>query len=131
MKEEIKNECYLLSLEGLQNKDIAKRLNLSPGTVSKAIKSIEQGNDYQLAVRSCGVLTSLYVRYQDFIKKKMSELEQIKPDDNMEKIALIKLGNELFKDMVTIGANGDFIQNVRKIRDRLNEIESGSDVPKS
>ena len=56
MKEEIKNKCYLLSLEGYTGIDIASKLNISRGTVSKAINSIMRGNDYQLAVKSCGVL---------------------------------------------------------------------------
>ena len=126
MKDEIKNECYMLSLEGFNYNDIAERLNISNATVSRAIQSIEKGNDYQLAVKSCGVLTSLYIRYQDWIKKKLRELNDIKPDDNSQKIAIIKLENDLLKDMITIGASGDFIQNIRKMRDKLGELEAGS-----
>ena len=126
MKDEIKNECYMLSLEGFNYNDIAERLNISNATVSRAIQSIEKGNDYQLAVKSCGVLTSLYIRYQDWIKKKLRELNDMTPDDNRDRLAIIKLENDLLKDMITIGASGDFIQNVRKMRDKLGELEAGS-----
>ncbi len=128
MKDEIKNECYLLSLEGFGYNEIAKKLNISNATVSRAIASIEKGNDYQLAVKSCGVITSLYVRYQDWIKKKLRELNSISPDDNNQRLAIIKLENDLLKDMITIGASGDFIQNIRKLRDKIGELETGSNV---
>jgi DNA-binding MarR family transcriptional regulator len=128
MKDEIKNECYLLSLEGYEYTEISKKLNISRATVSRAISSIEKGNDYQLAVKSCGVLTSLYVRYQDWIKKKLRELNDLTAEDNNQKLAIIKLENELLKDMITIGASGDFINSVRKLRDKLGELEAGPDV---
>lgn len=131
MNDETKKECYLLSLEGYDYNDISKKLQVSKATVSRAISSIEKGNDYQLAIRSCGVLTSLYVRYQDWIKKKLRELNDITPDDNRDKIAIIKLENDLFKDMLTIGASGDFIDKVRNMRDKLGELESGSDTTES
>ena len=128
MKDEIKNECYMLSLEGYNYNDIAKKLNISNATVSRAINSIEKGNDYQLAIKSCGILTSLYVRYQDWIKKKLREINEIKPDDNNQRLAMIKLENDLLKDMLTIGASGDFINNVRRMRDKLGELEAGSNT---
>jgi len=128
MNDEIKNKCYLLSLEGYEYVDIAEKLNVSRSTVSRAITAIEKGNDYQLAIKSCGVLTSLYVRYQDWIKKKMRELNDITPDDNNQRILIIKLENDLLKDMITIGASGDFINNVRKMRDKLGELEAGSNT---
>lgn len=128
MKDEIKNECYMLSLEGYDYREIGKKLNISHSTVGRAINSIEKGNDYQLAIKSCGVLTSLYIRYQDWIKKKLRELNDIKADDNNQRLAIIKLENDLLKDMLTIGAAGDFIQNVRRMRDKLNAIETGPDV---
>lgn len=131
MNDETKNECYLLSLEGYDYTDIAKKLDISRSTVSRAISSVEKGNDYQLAIRSCGVLTSLYVRYQDWIKKKLRELNDITPDDNRDRIAIIKLENDLFKDMLTIGASGDFIDKVRNMRDKLGELEAGSNVIES
>lgn len=131
MNDETKKECYLLSLEGYDYNDISKKLQISKATVSRAISSIEKGNDYQLAIRSCGVLTSLYVRYQDWIKKKLRELNDISPDDNRDRIAIIKLENDLFKDMLTIGASGDFIDKVRNMRDKLGELESGSDTTES
>ena len=128
MNDEIKNDCYMLSLEGFNYNDIAKKLNISNATVSRAIQSIEKGNDYQLAVKSCGMMTSLYVRYQDWIKKKLRELNDMTPDDNSQKLAIIKLENDLLKDMLTIGASGDFIQNVRRMRDKLNELETRPDT---
>lgn len=131
MNDETKNECYLLSLEGYDYTDISKKLQISRSTVSRAISSVEKGNDYQLAIRSCGVLTSLYVRYQDWIKKKLRELNDITPDDNRDRIAIIKLENDLFKDMLTIGASGDFIDKVRNMRDKLGELEAGSNVIES
>lgn len=124
MKDEIKTECYLLALEGYEQNDIAKRLNISQATVSRAISSIMKGHDYQLAVRSCGVLIEQYVRYQDYCRKKIRELNEMKPDDNRDRLAIIRLQSELQKDLLTIGASGDFIQNVRIMRDKINEIES-------
>ncbi len=131
MNDEIKAECYLLSLEGYNYNDIAKKLNISNATVSRAISSITKGHDYQLAVKSCGVLIEQYVRYQDYCKKKIKELAEMNPDDNRDRLAIIRLQAELQKDLLTIGASGDFIQNVRIMRDKLNEIESRSDVSKS
>ena len=124
MKDEIKNECYMMYLDGYEQKDIGNRLNISQATVSRAINSIEKGNDYQLAIKSCGVITSLYVRYQDWIKKKLREVSEIKPDDNRDRLAIVKLENELYKDMLTVAASGDFIENVRRMRDKLVEAES-------
>ena len=131
MNDEIKTECYLLSLEGYEQKDIAKKLNVSQATVSRAISSVMKGHDYQLAVKSCGVLIEQYVRFQDYCRKKIKELSEMTPDDNRDRLAIIRLQSELQKDMLTIGASGDFIQNVRVMRDKLNEIESGPDVSKS
>lgn len=128
MKEELKAECYLLSLEGYRQEDIAKKLNVSRSTVTKAIQSITKGHDFQLAVKGCGVLIEEFVRYQDYCKKKLAELRDITPDDNRDRIAIIRLQNDLYKDLLTIGASGDFIQNVRKMRDKLGELETGSDV---
>ena len=118
----------MLSLEGYDYREIGKKLNISHSTVGRAIQSIEKGNDYQLAIKSCGVLTSLYVRYQDWIKKKLREINEIKPDDNNQRLSIIKLENDLLKDMLTIGASGDFINNVRRMRDKLGELEAGSDT---
>ena len=101
--------------------DIAKKLNISPSSVSKAINSITKGHDYQLAVKACGVLIEQYVRYQDYCRKKIKELAEITPDDNRDRLAIIRLQSELQKDLLTIGASGDFIQNVRLIRDKINE----------
>jgi len=128
MKDEIKNECYMMYLDGYEQKDIGKKLNISQATVSRAITSIERGNDYQLAIKSCGVLSSLYVRYQDWLKKKLRELNEIKPDGNSDRISVIKLENDLYKDMLTVAASGDFIENVRRMRDKLGELEAGSDT---
>jgi DNA-binding CsgD family transcriptional regulator len=124
MKEEIKNECYLLSLEGYQGKEIAEKLNLSPSSVSKAIASVTKGNDYQLAVKGCGVLLQEFVRYQDYCRKKLKELNEIKTEDNKEKLAIIKLQTDLYKDLLTIGSQGEFIQAVNKFRSRIKELES-------
>lgn len=131
MNDEIKSECYLLSLEGYNYKEIAKKLNISDATVSRAISSVTKGNDYQLAVKSCGMLIERYVRFQDFCNKKIRELAEMEPDDNRDQIAIIKLQAELQKDMLTVGASGDFIQNVRIMRNKLHEIESGPDINKS
>lgn len=128
MKDEIKNECYMMYLDGYEQKDIGKKLNISQATVSRAINSIEKGNDYRLAIKSCGVLASLYVRYQDWIKKKLRELNEMTPDDNRDRISIIKLENDMYKDMLTVGASGDFIENVRRMRDKLGELEAGSDT---
>lgn len=128
MKEEIKDQCYLLSLEGYEQKEIAKRLNISPSSVSKAINSITKGHDYQLAVKSCGVLIEQYVRYQDYCRKKIKELAEMTPDDNRDRLAIIRLQSELQKDLLTIGASGDFIQNVRVMRDKFGTVEIGSNV---
>ena len=84
MNDEIKSQCYNLSLEGFEQKDIAKRLNISPSMVSRAISSITKGHDYQLAVRSCGMLIERYVRFQDFCNKKIKELAEMEPDDNRD-----------------------------------------------
>ena len=118
----------MLSLEGYDYREIGKKLNISHSTVGRAINSIEKGNDYQLAIKSCGVLTSLYVRYQDWLKKKLRELNEIKPDGNSDRISVIKLENDLYKDMLTVAASGDFIENVRRMRDKLGELEAGSDT---
>ena len=131
MNDEIKSECYLLSLEGYNYKEIAKKLNISDATVSRAISSITKGNDYQLAVKSCGMLIERYVRFQDFCNKKIRELAEMEPDDNRDQIAIIRLQAELQKDMLTIGASGDFIQNVRLMRNKLHEIESGPNINQS
>ena len=131
MNDEIKSQCYNLSLEGYEQKDIAKRLNISPSMVSRAISSITKGNDYQLAVKSCGMLIERYVRFQDFCNKKIKELAEMEPDDNRDQIAIIRLQAELQKDMLTIGASGDFIQNVRLMRNKLHEIESGPNINQS
>jgi DNA-binding CsgD family transcriptional regulator len=131
VKEEIKNKCYLLSLEGYTGIDIASKLNISRGTVSKAINSIMRGNDYQLAVKSCGVLLEEYTRFQDYCKKKLKELADMSPDDNRDRIAIIRLQTDIYKDLLTMGASGDFINSVRLIRDKLNEVESGSNIQES
>ncbi len=131
MNDEIKSECYLLSLEGYNYREIAKKLNISDATVSRAISSVTKGNDFQLAVKSCGMLIERYVRFQDFCNKKIRELAEMEPDDNRDQIAIIKLQAELQKDMLTVGASGDFIQNVRIMRNKLHEIESGPDTNKS
>ena len=131
MKEEIKNKCYLLSLEGYTGIEIAEKLNISRGTVSKAIHSITKGNDYQLAVKSCGVLLEEYTRFQDYCKKKLKELAEMTPDDNRDKISIIRLQTDIYKDLLTMGASGDFINSVRLIREKLNEVESGSNVQRS
>lgn len=131
MKDEIKNECYMMYLDGYEQKAIGKKLNISQATVSRAINSIERGNDYQLAIKSCGVLSSLYVRYQDWLKKKLRELNEIQPDNNNDRLSVIKLENDLYKDMLTVAASGDFIENIRKMRDKLGELEAGSDIKQS
>ena len=127
MNQEIKNNCYLLSLEGYTTRDIAVKLNLSQSTVSRAIISITQGNDYQLAVKGCGVLLQEFVKYQDYCRKKLRELNEIKTDDNKEKLAIIKLQTDLYKDLLTIGSQGEFVQAVNKLRSRINELESAEE----
>ena len=128
VNDEIKTECYLLSLEGYNYKEIGKKLNISDATVSRAISSVTKGNDYQLAVKSCGMLIERYVRFQDFCNKKIKELAEMEPDDNRDQISIIRLQAELQKDMLTIGASGDFIQNVRLMRNKLHEIDAGSNI---
>lgn len=130
MNQEIKNQCYLLSLEGYSNRDIAKKLNISHSTVTRAINSITKGNDHQLAVKGCGVLLQEFVKFQDYCKKKLVELNEISPDDNKERISIINLEREIYKDLLVLGAQGEFIESVKKIRGELSKLESkpGSDV---
>lgn len=118
----------MMYLDGYEQKEIGKKLNVSQATVSRAINSIERGNDYRLAIKSCGVLTSLFVRYQDWLKKKLRELNEIVPDDNNDRLSVIKLENDLYKDMLTVAASGDFIESIRKMRDKLGELEAGPDT---
>ena len=77
------------------------------------------------------MLIERYVRFQDFCNKKIKELAEMEPDDNRDQIAIIRLQAELQKDMLTIGASGDFIQNVRLMRNKLHEIESGPNINQS
>lgn len=120
-----------MSLEGYKYPQIAEKLGISKGTVSKAINSITKGNDYQLALRGCGVLIEEFVRFQDFLKLRLVELKEMNPDDNRDRLAIIRLQSELYKDLLTIGAAGDFIQNVRLMRDKLNAIETGPNTNQS
>lgn len=123
MNNEIKNECYLLSLEGYQNKDIAKKLNVSPATVTRAINSVVMGNDYQLAIKGCSKLLEEFVRYQDFCKKKLSQLSDLKTEDNKEVVMIIKAQSEIYRDLLTLGAQGEFIQSVKRLRDETAALE--------
>lgn len=131
MNEELRSKCYLLSLEGYRHPQIAEKLGISRSAVTKAIQSVTRGNDYQLAVKGCGVLVEEFVRFQDFLKLRLSELKEMNPDDNRDRLAIIKLQSELYKDLLTIGAAGDFIQNVRIMRDKLHEIDTGPKLSES
>ena len=122
MKYEIKRQCYLLSLEGYEQKEIAKKLNISEATVSRAINSVVKGNDYQLAVKGCSKLLEEFVNYQEYAKKKLKELVEIKPLDNKERLAIIKMQTEIRKDLLTIGAQGEFIKGVQTIRKKIAEL---------
>lgn len=144
MKEEIKNECYLLSLEGYQGKEIADKLNISPGTVSKALKKVTEGNDYLLAVKGCSVLLQEFVKFQDFCKLRLKEISELKEQKKLvfknnnktgqieaieselsplDKLALIRAQTEIYKDLLTLGAQGEFIQAVQKIRTKIGELD--------
>lgn len=123
MQQELKNQCYLLSLEGYTSRQIANKLNLDHSTVSRAISSITKGNDYQLAVRGCSKLIQEYARYQDYARKKINELAEIIPEDNSERIAIIREQNNIFKDLLTTGASGEFVHSINKIRDRISQLE--------
>lgn len=133
MNQEIKAQCYLLSLEGYNERDIAAKLNLSQSSVSRAINSLTRGNDYQLAVKGCGVLLQEFVKFQDYCKKKLRELNEISVEDNKERIAIINLEREIYKDLLTVGAQGEFIESVKKIRGELAKLENtnGSDIQAS
>lgn len=130
MRQEIKEQCYLLSLEGYNSREIGAKLNLGHATVSRALNSITKGNDYQLAVKGCGVLLQEFVKFQDYCKKKLKELNEISPEDNKERIAIINLEREIYKDLLVLGAQGEFVESVKKIRGELSKLESkpGSDV---
>lgn len=144
MNQEIKNECYLLSLEGYQGKDIAKKLNISRSTVSKAINSITKGNDYQLAIKGCSTLLQEFVKYQDFCKLRLKELSQLKEQKKLvfknnnktgqieaieselsplDVLLIIKTQNDIYKDLLTLGAQGEFIQAVQKIREKIGALD--------
>lgn len=141
---EIKNQCYLLSLEGYQGKEIAKKLNIAESTVSKALKSVTTGNDYQLAIKGCSVLLQEFVKFQDFCRVKLKELSELKEESKVvtknnnesgqieaieiplspiEKMAIIKTQTEIYKELLTLGAQGEFIQGVQKIRGAVAQLE--------
>lgn len=131
MNEELRNNCYLLSLEGYRHDKIADKLGISRSAVTKAIGSIIKANDFQLAVKGCGVMLDEYVRFQDFLKVRLVELKEMDPDDNRDRLAIIRLQADLYKDLLTIGAVGDFIQNVRIMRDKLNAIDTRPNLTES
>lgn len=147
MNQEIKKACYLLSLEGYEQRDIAKKLNISPSYVSKTIASVTKGNDYQLAVKGCGVLLAEFARFQDFCRLRLKELAELKdekkyllknnnetgeidaipiPLSPIDKLAIIKAQTEIYKDLLTLGAQGEFIQAVQRIRVEIAKLEPKS-----
>ena len=67
-----------MSLKGLTEKEIAKELNLSQSTVSRAITSVTTSHDYQLAITSIGMFVEDMRRAADFWKLQNREIELVK-----------------------------------------------------
>ncbi len=114
------------SLEGYTQREIAQRNNISISTVKRALGKVTLSNDYQLAIKGCSVMIQEYAKYQDYLQKKLKELNNIETEDNKERIAIIKLQTDLRRDILTFGAQGEFIEGIKKIRDNIGSIEQNT-----
>lgn len=124
MNPEIKSKCYeiLLNEPSITQKEIAKRLGLSEPTVSRAINSVTKAPEYQLALKTFGSFIQEASRIEDFFKLKISELSNENPETLEERMAVIKLQSELYKDVFQLIKSQQVLQAIQLFRDRVAEL---------
>jgi DNA-binding CsgD family transcriptional regulator len=127
MNSEIKEECYKLSLQGYQGKDIAEKLSLSEATVSRAINSITKSHDYQLGVTSISQFLEKFARADDYFTMKLRELQELcdKAKDK-DKIAIISLQTDIMSKALSLAKQGQVVLALKALQD--GDISLGVDV---
>lgn len=75
MNQEIKDAVYDQHIRGYSNKAIAKNLNLSESTVSRAVSSVILSNDYKHGVKTAGMFIQDYIEVGDLYKQQLAECD--------------------------------------------------------
>lgn len=127
MNSEIKEKVYLLSLVQPSQKEIAKQLNLSEATVSRAINSVTKSNDYKLAMMSISNFLTEYMRASDFFKYQISQLEEMKKKYPESELQLMDAQMERMQHIIQLAGQGKVVMALQALRDGQLQLQSNSD----
>jgi len=114
---EIKEKVYLMSLVQPSQKEIAKQLNLSEATVSRAINSVTKSNDYKLAMMSISNFLTEYMRASDFFKYQISQLEEMKKKYPDSELQLMDAQMERMQHIIQLAGQGKVVLALQALRD--------------
>lgn len=117
MNPEIKEQCYLLSLTNLSQKEIAQKLNLSEATVSRAINSVTASHDYQLAMKTVAHFLEDYLRADDFFKMQIAELERKKEQDPENYYRIMDMQKARVESIVQLVGQGRVVMALKALKD--------------
>jgi len=90
---------------------------LDKSAVSRAINSVTKGHDYQLAQMSFATFLEEFQRVGDFMKIKQKELDEMKPKDNREKLAITALQLDIAEKSLSLAQQGKVVLALKALRD--------------
>ena len=130
---EIKNKIYqvMLSKPSLTQREIAEEVGVHESTVSRVIRSLTKGNDYQIATRAASKFLQEFVNAAEFWKLQITELEKLKEitEDSNLKLKIMREQSDRYEKILVLARQWEVIQIVRKInrmKSQVHESKSGT-----
>ena len=117
MNQEIIDQCYIKSLSGLTQAEIAKELNLGKATVCRAINKVTKSHDYQLGISTVGTFLEEYQRAADFFKMQIGQLEKYKSADPENIYKIMDMQMERMALVVQLIGQGKVVMALKALRD--------------
>lgn len=115
------------SLYGIQGKDIAKELNLSEATVSRAINSVTTSLDYNLAMKTVSTFLTDYMKAGDFFKMQIAELEAKKATDPESYYKIMEMQMERMALIIQLIGQGKVAMALQALRDGKLQLQPDRD----
>jgi hypothetical protein len=121
-----RQSVWVMLTKGMQQKDIAKSLNVSEATITLDVKALENNSDQFLNDLAKKTLPFFYEKSIDGLTRVLEESWKIINDteDKWQKLSALKLAKECDESLMKLFIEGPTVAAVRKVKDQLNEVNN-------
>ena|SRR5215204_502772 len=124
-----RQSVWVMLTKGMQQKDIAKSLNVSEATITLDVKALENNSDQFLNDLARKTLPFFYEKSIDGLTRVLEESWKISnsTEDVWQKLSALKLAKECDESLMKLFIEGPIVMAVRKVKDQLNEVSGVSE----